>query len=70
MDEAALGFEDLDAVTAHNPFAVNNLPAARPETPVPPWSSASRTDGRSRRQRRRRRAAVNDLWLDPTEPAG
>ena len=37
---------------------------------APPWSSASRTDGRSPRQGRRRRAAVNDLWPDPTEPAG
>jgi hypothetical protein len=34
LDEAGLGFEDLDAVTTHNPFA------------------------------------VNDLWPDPTEPAG
>jgi hypothetical protein len=34
LDEAGLGFEDLDAVTIHNPFA------------------------------------VNDLWSDPTEPAG
>jgi TusA-related sulfurtransferase len=34
LDEAGPGFEDLHAVTAHNPFA------------------------------------VNDLWPDPTEPAG
>jgi hypothetical protein len=34
LDEAGLGFEDLDAVTTHNPFA------------------------------------VNDLWPDPTGPAG
>ena len=34
LDEARLGFEDLDAVTTHNLFA------------------------------------VNDLWPDPTEPAG
>jgi acetyl-CoA acetyltransferase len=25
LDEAGLGFDDLDAITTHNPFAVNDL---------------------------------------------